>query len=287
MVRRLRARRARARRARTSAPCAPRSTARRHHAACRRADRGAGRHPRAARDRLRGDRQRRAHRALLVDRDPALRSRALPLVHGSRSPTSGSSYRHDLVAALERGRARRGGRDHARQAWRRFHEVVPRASRTTDARDRRGTRRRRRRRHRRASRRSTTSRGSAGATSRSSRRTSSRAARRGTPPASARSSSRAYNLMQLLQHLGRAVRSARGRDRAAGRLPPVRQRPDRHDPRSPAPVRARTRDRRERRGAASRSSRRSARSSCSRSRDPRASSAPPTSRPTATSIRRA
>src|SRR3954452_8934991 len=100
-----------------------------------------------------------------------------------------TSYRHDLVSALERGE-RAEAIEIMRRAWRRFREVVAaradegpagsarRASSSWGAASA-------------ASRRSTTSRDSAGATSRSSRRTSSRAARPGTRPASARSSSRA------------------------------------------------------------------------------------------------
>ena len=72
--------------------------------------------------------------------------------------------------------------------------------------------------------------------------------------------------------VGRAVRSARAGDGTPGRLPPVRQRPDRHDPRPVAPVRARAAGSPRTWACRSRSSRPSGRSSCSRSRDPTASS---------------
>ena len=85
----------------------PRGDARRR----RRPDRGAGRHQRDARDRLRRDRQPRARARALDDR-PALRPRALPLVHRV------DRGRRDLLPARSRlraraGRAGRGDRDHA------------------------------------------------------------------------------------------------------------------------------------------------------------------------------
>ena len=84
----------------------PRDGARR----VRRADRGAGRYPRPARDRLRRDRQLRVPSGAVVDR-PTLRPRPLPLVHGiDRRGRELVPPRPDRSARARR--ARRGGRDH-------------------------------------------------------------------------------------------------------------------------------------------------------------------------------